>query len=116
VLRRKEEMTKEIRERMRGGTGEMEILHIFKQQELKGKIRLLAHLCLKQNCSVGYHTHEHEEEIFYILKGRGIVQDNDKEYEVGPGDAILTGDGAGHAIRNEQSEPLELMAIILLYV
>jgi mannose-6-phosphate isomerase-like protein (cupin superfamily) len=43
------------------------------------------------------------------------VNDAGKEYEVGPGDAVLTGNGSGHSVRNDGDEPLEIMAVILLY-
>jgi mannose-6-phosphate isomerase-like protein (cupin superfamily) len=32
---------------------------------------------------------------------------------VGPGDAVLTGGGTGHAIECTGGDPLELMAVIL---
>ena len=62
MLRRREEMVKEIRENMRGGNGKVEILHIFKKEELTGRTRLFARLKLESGCSIGYHSHENEEE------------------------------------------------------
>ncbi|MBN2443136.1 MAG: cupin domain-containing protein [Spirochaetales bacterium] len=115
MIRRKEDMVSEIRERMREGTGEVEIVHIFKKNELKGKARLCARLILKKDCSIGFHTHENEEEIFYIISGKGFMEENGKTFEVNAGDAILTGDGAGHSIGNKYDEPLEVLAVILLY-
>jgi mannose-6-phosphate isomerase-like protein (cupin superfamily) len=106
-------MAKEVRERMRDGTGSVEVLHVFRTEELAGKARLLARLCLRQGSSIGYHRHEKEEEIFYILRGSGVVNDNGRTVRVGPGDAVLTGGGAGHSIENRDEEPLELMAVIL---
>jgi len=109
-------MIKEIREKMRGGSGSVEIVHIFKKDELMGKARLFARIILKKDCSIGFHTHDNEEEIYYIISGKGIVDDDGSSYEVTAGDAILTGNGAGHSIGNEQDEPLEVLAVILLYV
>ena len=115
MIRRLEDREREIREKMRGGEGRVEILHIFKKDELKGKARLLAHLVLQKDCSIGYHKHDNEEEVFTITAGRGKVTDDGREYEVGPGDAILTGGGAGHSIRNAGDEPLQIIAVIPLY-
>jgi mannose-6-phosphate isomerase-like protein (cupin superfamily) len=106
-------MEREVRERMRGGTGSVEILHVFRQDELGGSARLFARLRLPAGASIGYHVHDAEEEVFYILSGRGTVTENGVSTIVGPGDAVLTGGGAGHAIANGESEPLELMAVIL---
>jgi mannose-6-phosphate isomerase-like protein (cupin superfamily) len=115
MIKRNGDMEKEVREKMRGGKGEIEILHIFRKEELRGKVRLLARLRLPQGGSIGYHAHEGEEEIFYILSGSGLVNDNGQSTRVGPGDAVLTGGGGGHAIENIGDSPLELIATILVY-
>jgi mannose-6-phosphate isomerase-like protein (cupin superfamily) len=106
-------MDREVRERMRGGTGSVEIVHVFRQDELGGAARLFARLRLPPGASIGHHVHDAEEEVFYILSGRGVVTEDGIATEVGPGDAVLTGGGAGHALENRASEPLELMAVIL---
>jgi mannose-6-phosphate isomerase-like protein (cupin superfamily) len=115
MIRRKTEMTREVRERMREGTGEVEILHLFKKGELRGKTRLFARLILAKGCSIGHHVHEGEEEVFYILRGRAIVKEDGAVSEVGPGDAVLTGGGSGHSIENGGDEPVEILAVILTY-
>ncbi|AEV68877.1 cupin domain-containing protein [Acetivibrio clariflavus] len=115
MIKRADEMVKEIKEQMRGGKGSVEILHIFKQEELKGKARLCAKITINPGCSIGLHQHDNEEEIFYVVKGKGTVDDNGTLSEVKAGDAILTGNGASHAVENTGDEPLEMIAIILLY-
>jgi len=115
MLKRVEEMKKEIRERMRDGKGSVEILHIFSQDELKGKCRLFAKVTLKPGCSIGTHTHNREEEIYYILSGTATADDNGNVLTLRPGDALLTGNGAYHSIENAGTEDLVLMAVILLY-
>ncbi len=108
-------MEKEVRERMRDGKGAVEILHVFRQKELRGKVRLFARLRLAKGSSIGYHLHDGEEEIFYILSGTGEVTEGGTTSVVGPGDAVLTGNGAGHSLENLGEEPLDLLATILLY-
>jgi mannose-6-phosphate isomerase-like protein (cupin superfamily) len=115
MIRRKSEMEKEVREHMRDGKGTVEILHVFRQKELQGKVRLFARLRLQKDCSIGYHLHDGEEEIFYILSGTGRMTDGDTTSIVGPGDAVLTGGGSGHSIENAGEEPLDILATILLY-
>jgi mannose-6-phosphate isomerase-like protein (cupin superfamily) len=115
MVKKSPDMEKEVRERMRDGMGKVEIIHLFKKEELKGKVRLLARLVLKKDCSIGFHRHEGEEEIFYIISGKGIVDDNGTSSSVKAGDAVVTGGGAGHSIMNRDDEPLEILAVILLY-
>lgn len=85
MIKRNGDMEKEVREKMRGGKGEVEILHIFRKEEMKGKMRLHARLRLPKGSSIGYHVHDGEEEVFYILSGTGLVTDNGVSAAVGPG-------------------------------
>jgi mannose-6-phosphate isomerase-like protein (cupin superfamily) len=115
MIRKKAEMEKEVREHMRDGKGAVEILHVFRQKELRGKVRLFARMRLAKGSSIGYHLHDGEEEIFYILSGAGQVTEGNTASIVGPGDAVLTGSGGGHSIENLGEEPLDILATILLY-
>ncbi len=115
MVKRSTDMKTEVRDRMREGTGSVELLHVFRQAELHGKARLFARLRLRKGSSIGFHRHDGEEEIFYILSGSGVVDDDGTSTRVGAGDAVLTGGGAGHAIANQDDQPLELMAVILQY-
>ena len=113
MVKTQKEMEREVRERMRDGKGSVEIVHVFKKEELRGRTRLFARLVLQPGSSIGYHIHESEEEIFYIIRGSARVNDNGVEKTAGAGDAILTGGGAGHSIECTGSKPLELLAVIL---
>jgi len=115
MIKTPEQMTHEIKAQMRGGTGEVEILHLFDREELTGKSRLVAKLTMQQGCSIGFHEHGQEEEIYYILEGEGVFDENGQETVVSPGTATLTGNGSGHSIRNDRPQPLVLMAIVLLF-
>lgn len=115
MIRRKEEMLVEIKSRMRDGNGEVELCHILEQKDLKGHARLVARITLKEGCSIGVHRHDNEEEIYYILQGTATVTDDGITKILYPGDAMLTGDGSSHSIANNETKPLVLLAIILLY-
>lgn len=115
MFRNSQEMAVELRENMRGGRGTVAIKHLFKQDELNGKARLLAEITIPAGGSIGFHRHDQEEEIYYIISGQGKVLDQDETKAVGPGDAILTAGGKGHAVENTGVEPLVMMAVILLY-
>jgi len=115
MIRLGSEMDSEVRENMRGGTGEIRITHCIKKDEFKAKCRLCAKITIQPGDSIGFHEHSDEEEIYIITRGTGLVNDNGNEQKVTPGSAILTGNGAGHSISNIGNEPLELIAVILLY-
>ncbi|HHW49427.1 MAG TPA: cupin domain-containing protein [Clostridiaceae bacterium] len=113
MIKRESDMLNEIREQMRGGKGHVEIKHIFAKDELKGNVRLCARITINPGNSIGVHEHVNEEEIFYIISGKGLVNDNGTKAEVNPGDAIVTGYGGYHSIESIGTEPLEMMAVII---
>lgn len=115
MIKRAEEMMMDIRERMMGGKGSVQILHLFSRDELTGKCRLFARVTLEPGCSIGTHAHDREEEVYYILSGSATVNDNGNIRELCPGDAVITGNGACHSIENTGSQDLVLMAVILLF-
>lgn len=114
MIKRANEMIRELRENARGGTGTVEFVHIFGREELKGGARLVAKLILNPGCSIGKHPHENEEEIFYIMKGKGLIDDNGEIRELCAGDVSITGGGGYHSITNNSNEILEIFAVVLL--
>ena len=57
------------------------------------------------------HSHQHAEEIMYMLKGRGISGVNDKETEIAAGDTVWVPRGAVHWFYNPFDEPCEFIFI-----
>ncbi|MCM8817933.1 MAG: cupin domain-containing protein [Candidatus Omnitrophica bacterium] len=115
MIKRKNEMEIEEREKMRNGQGVIKILHYFKKDEFKANVRLCAKLTIPSGCSIGLHEHLDEDEVFIILKGRGILFDGNNESVVEEGDAILTGNGQSHSVKNITKEDLEIIAFIAKY-
>lgn len=115
MIKTPQEMLTEVRERMRGGEGNITIKNLFQADEIHGKVRLTAEITIPAGGSIGFHRHEQEEELFYFIAGQGIVDDNGITQAVGPGYAMLTGNGCGHSVRNAGNEPLVMLAVIFLY-
>jgi len=51
-----------------------------------------------------FHVHHREEEWVYFLEGRGVVELDDAEHEVGPGDFAAFPPGVAHHVRNASSD------------
>ncbi len=115
MIRKPTNMPVETRENMRGGTGAVTIQHYFSQAEFQAGIRLCAKLTLPPGASIGTHQHDHEDEVYLILSGTGILSDGATETRVTAGEAILTGRGGSHAVRNDGTEALEIAAFIATY-
>jgi mannose-6-phosphate isomerase-like protein (cupin superfamily) len=63
---------------------------------------------LKPGSAIGYHEQQ-EDEIYYVLSGRGVMKLDGKDVEVGPGTAVLTRPGSSHGIRQVGSEDLVIL-------
>ena len=107
-------MRAEVKEKMRGGDGSVELVHIVDCENEKN-LRLLSEVTLQPGSSVGYHSHESETEYYIILSGSGTVNDNGTEKPVQAGDVVITGNGASHSISNTGTVPLVLHAVIVTY-
>ena len=113
MIRKNGEYKVDLRKEMRGGNGEVTVEHLWApQSELKSKTRMFARLTLKPGCSIGFHTHDQEEEVFYLVNGTAEVDDNGTKVQLQAGDTILTGGGDGHAIANIGRDNLVVMAVI----
>ena len=76
MIRKPEEFRIEYKEHMRDGDGTVQLTHfITGPEELNGKGRLFAKSTLNPGCSIGYHVHEGDAELFYILKGTAEYND-----------------------------------------
>ncbi len=114
MIRRADECRVENKEHMRGGDGTVVITNcITDGKELNGKGRLFSRITLNPGCSIGFHVHEGESELFYIMKGTAEYNDQGKIVEVSAGDVTICPDGAGHGIANRTDEVVEVMAVIV---
>ncbi len=63
---------------------------------------------LKPGSAIGYHE-QHEDEIYYVLSGRGVMTIDGKSFEVTPGSAILTRPGSSHGLKQTGTEDLVIL-------
>ena len=63
---------------------------------------------LKPGSGIGYHE-QAEDEIYYVLSGKGEMTLDGKKVEVGPGAAILTRTGSSHGLKVVGNEDLVII-------
>src|SRR5215831_15192013 len=63
---------------------------------------------LKPGSGIGYHEQK-EDEIYYVLSGRGVMTIDGKSFEVGPGTAVLTRPGSSHGLKQVGNEDLVIL-------
>jgi len=52
------------------------------------------------------HAHPENEQVYVIVRGRGVMKVGDEGQEVGPGTLVFIPPATGHAIHNTGDEPL----------
>ena len=114
MIRKADEFRIEYKEHMRDGDGTVQLTHfITGPEELEDKGRLFAKITLNPGCSIGYHVHEKDAELFYILTGTAEYNDNGEMRTVSAGDVTICPAGTGHGIANRTDGVVELVAVIV---
>jgi quercetin dioxygenase-like cupin family protein len=63
---------------------------------------------LKPGSGIGLHTQK-EDEIYYVLSGRGVMTIDGKSFDVTPGTAVLTRPGSSHGLKQAGDEDLVIL-------
>ncbi len=114
MIRKENQCKIEYREHMRDGDGTVLLTNFVNSPEdLCNKGRLFSKITLNPGCSIGYHVHENDSELFYILKGIAQYNDNGNIVTVSAGDVTICPPGQGHGIANKRDEVVELIAVIV---
>ncbi|HIW79893.1 MAG TPA: cupin domain-containing protein [Candidatus Bilophila faecipullorum] len=97
----------------KGGKGSIQAALLLNEDEFEGKGRVFNHCVLKPGCSVGLHRHVNDFEVYYILKGKGVYNDNGTLVPVVAGDVTICKNGEEHMLENNSDDDLEFIALIL---
>ena len=64
---------------------------------------------LKPGSGIGYHEQK-EDEVYYVLSGKGVMTVDDTPVDMTPGTAVLTRPGSSHSLK--QVGPEDLVVLI----
>ena len=62
-------------------------------------LAFMHHDLMPAGVSIGVHTHERNEEIYYLVSGGGVLTFDGEELPFGPGDISLVTPGHSHGFR-----------------
>ena len=105
----------EVKTALRGGPGSLTLTDLTGGAGTCKNCRMLCEVLIPPGAGIGYHEHLTETEYYIMLEGTAEVNDNGAKVTVGPGDVVITGDGAAHSITNTGHEPVKMIAVIVTY-
>ena len=94
-----------------GGTGLMHWKRFVTGLMMHAPWDSFEHNRLEPGAAVGEHVHSRTEEIYFIVSGKGMMKYNSEEFEVVPGDLIMTPLNGRHGIKNHGTEVLEFVVV-----
>ena len=113
MLLKKEQIPQEEELAPLGGVGHLLLDHMAEALSLPSTIGGFSRATLAPGAEVGYHIHDTDAEVYYILSGVGEYCDGVATYRVEAGDVSYTPRGEGHGIKNVGNEPLVFIALCL---
>ncbi|MGF1427162.1 cupin domain-containing protein [Kitasatospora sp. LaBMicrA B282] len=99
-----------------GATGLTYWACLARRTGLHGGWEAIEWACLPPGGVSGEHLHTRTEELYLLLTGHGEISLDGRRHRVTAGDAVLTGLGTRHGLRNTGDEPLEWLVIELTAV
>ena len=101
-------MVEEAKPNFKGGLKEYNV-KMFTDETNK-----IMHGRLVPGASIGFHTHETDQEVIYILEGEGSLVDEEGNTleTVVPGQATYCAKGESHSLMNKSEEDLIFFAVV----
>ncbi|HCL29444.1 MAG TPA: hypothetical protein DIC52_13530 [Candidatus Latescibacteria bacterium] len=99
------------RDAIHGGGGRIGTRHLFGPQDFASSWTFVDHAILSASSSLGYHYHDHLEEAFVVLSGRGWMTLGDTTVEIGPGDVTLQQANVRHGLYNPFTADLDFVRV-----
>jgi len=96
---------------LHGGKGTVHYRRALGPEVFRTNWGYVDHLTIPPSASVGYHRHDLQEEIYYVISGKGRVVLNGETAVIAAGDAVPVRLSEAHAFENSASDDLELMVI-----
>ncbi len=112
MIKNLNEITADIAENVRGGTG---IVHAHKLLDIfpGSAIKSVGVVRLEPGANIGDHSHHGDEDFYFCISGTGIVVDNGIEHPFTPGTLQITRDGETQAIRNTGETELVFLGALV---
>ncbi len=94
-----------------GGAGQILFQRLLAGDAFESPIQFVDLAVVPPGASIGMHRHGRNEELYFVLSGRGRMSRDGEEVDVGPGDIVLNRPGGTHGLVSIGAEPVKLLVI-----
>lgn len=98
---------------VRNGPGTYQITMLANAEELEGRAHEMTMAVIQPGCGSGYHTHDKNCEICFVLDGELEARDDDTIAIITAGDVTITKNGHGHCLLNKTDRPATIISLII---
>ncbi len=102
---------KQSQESSHGGTGSVDLYEIWGNSDFKSGIDFIDRVVVQPGSTIGFHKHGENEEMYIVLKGRGLMKIEDDEIAIKKGDMILNPAGGRHGLVNNSDEDIDILVL-----
>lgn len=113
MIRKAGELQAQQKEGLRGGPGSAALKCYVGAEDKAEHCGMAAHITLEPGSGIGEHDHVEDAELYVILSGKAMANDNGTMVELGAGDAMWTSNGERHSLLNHTDAPTELLAVVV---
>ena len=99
------------RDAIHGGGGRIATRHLWRPQDFASSWTFVDHAMLSEGSSLGCHYHDHLDEAFVVLSGRGWMTIGADTVEINPGAVTLQCANIGHGLYNPFAEDLSFIRV-----
>ena len=109
MLRRQSEMNETVLDKCHEGEGKLLCRTVLEPADSGLGIQFMHDDVLEPGTTIGEHRHEDEEEVYFVVEGRGTMILDGEVEPIGPGDVSLVRRGHSHGIMNSEAGRMRLL-------
>lgn len=95
-----------------GGHGKLTRDRLIEGDRLGGTLTMCNINTVEPGGLLGYHCHETDNELYFIVEGQARYVEDGVEYDLVPGDSAFCEMGSSHSIENTGDGPMRFVAVI----
>jgi mannose-6-phosphate isomerase-like protein (cupin superfamily) len=98
-----------------GGANVVHAVRPLTDEDFETDLAFIDYVELPPGSSIGTHVHGDDEEIYFVIEGRGAMAIDEEDHVVRAGDLVLNRRGGTHGLRNDSDAPIRLLILQVRY-